>query len=201
MADNNRDYLNVIERKIIDELRIFFNTLAPTGGSPSWPADYPNNTKVFVSGQFPETEELSFPSVIVQQVGSGFEEEFVGQKVTFGSNTYNGEIYGVGYLIHIFIDKEAELDVGTSPQGSTKYRQRRLLNWMMLNIANVLNDIDWATPVSGAPTGLSYDPAFDASVDVQERHLQAWRDIGYSPVMQWWGASAQFMLTFLNYRS
>ena len=201
MADNNRDYLNVIERKIIDELRIFFNTLAPTGGSPSWPADYPNNTKVFVSGQFPETEELSFPSVIVQQVGSGFEEQFIGQKVTFGSSSYSGEIFGVGYLIHIFIDKEAELDVGTSPQGSTKYRQRRLLNWMMLNIANVLNDIDWATAVSGAPTGLSYDPAFDASVDVQERHLQAWRDIGYSPVMQWWGASAQFMLTFLNYRS
>jgi hypothetical protein len=48
---------------------------------------------------------------------------------------------------------------------------------------------------------LSYNPAYDASVDVQERHLQAWRDIGYSPVMQWWGASAQFMLTFLNYRS
>ena len=191
MADNNRDYLNVIERKLVDELRIYFNTVDGSAANP----------KVFVSGQFPETEELKFPSVIVQQIGSGFEEVFVGEKVTFGGNEYSGEIYGVGFLIHILVDKEAELDVGTSPQGSTKYRQRRLLNWMMLNIANVLNDIDWATPVSGAPTGLSYDPAFDASVDVQERHLQAWRDIGYSPVMQWWGASAQFMLTFLNYRS
>ena len=26
MVANNKDYLNVIERKIIDELRIFFNT-------------------------------------------------------------------------------------------------------------------------------------------------------------------------------
>ena len=72
---------------------------------------------------------------------------------------------------------------------------------MMLNIANVLNDIDWTTKVETSPTGLTYNPAYDASVDVQERHLQAWRDVGFSPVMQWWGASAQYMLTFLNYRS
>mgnify|MGYP003121021778 FL=1 len=191
MADNNRDYLNVIERKIIDELRIFFNTVNSSA----------NDGKVHVSGQFPETEELSFPSVIVQQIGSGFEEQFIGEKVTFGGNKYSGEIYGIGFLIHIFIDKEAQLDVGTTPQGSSKYRQRRLLNWMMLNIANVLNDIDWATEVTSQPAGLSYNPNYDASVDVQERHLQAWRDVGYSTSMQWWGASAQFMLTFLNYRS
>jgi len=198
MADNNRDYLNVIERKLVDELRIYFNTVDGSAANP----------KVFVSGQFPETEELKFPSVIVQQIGSGFEEVFVGEKVTFGGNEYSGEIYGVGFLIHILVDKEAELDVGTSPQGSTKYRQRRLLNWMMLNIANVLNDIDWATEVgtgnpgaAAAPSELSYNPQYDASVDIQERHLQAWRDVGFTPLMQWWGASAQFMLTFLNYRS
>ena len=191
MAAGNKDYLNVIERKIIDELRIFFNTVNSSA----------NDGKVYVSGQFPEPEELKFPSVVVQQIGSGFEEQFFGKKVTFGSDSYDGEIYGVGYLIHIFIDKESELDVGTTPQGSSKYRQRRLLNWIMLNVANVLNDIDWATPVTSSPAGLSYNPNYDASVDIQERHLQAWRDVGYSPVMQWWGASAQFMLTFLNYRS
>ena len=118
-------------------------------------------------------------------------------------DTYIGEIFGVGYLIHIIIDKEAQIDVGTAPQplGSTKYRQRRLLNWMMLNIANVINDIDWATKVLTTPAGLSYNPAYDASVDVQETHLQEWRDVGFSNVMQWWGATAQFMLVFLNYRS
>ena len=189
MAVNNRDYLNVIERKIIDELRIFFNTVNSSA----------NDGVVNVVGQFPEPEELKFPSVVVQQVGSGFEEQFVGESVTFGGVQYSGEILGVGYLIHIILDKEAELDVGTTPQGSSKYRQRRLLNWMMLNIANVINDIDWAT-ASTSTTGLGYNPNYDASVDVQEKHLQAWRDVGYSSRMEWWGASSQFVITFLNYR-
>jgi len=191
MALDNKDYLNVIERKIIDELRIFFNGIDGSATNP----------KVYVTGQFPEPENLKFPSVVVQQIGSGHEEQFIGGSVTMGGSSYVGEILGVGFLIHILVDKEAEIDVGTAPQGSSKYRQRRLLNWMMLNIANVLNDIDWATEVTSQPAGLSYNPNYDASVDVQERHLQAWRDVGYSTSMQWWGASAQFMLTFLNYRS
>ena len=197
MAVNNRDYLNVIERKIIDELRIFFNTVNSSA----------NDGAVNVVGQFPEPEELKFPSVVIQQVGSGLEEQFIGEQVEMLGTQYSGEILGVGFLIHIIIDKEVELDVGTTPQGSSKYRQRRLLNWMMLNIANVLNDIDWTTEVGTgnpgadpAPSSLSYNPAFDASVDVQERHLQAWRDVGFSNVMQWWGATAQYMVTFLNYR-
>jgi hypothetical protein len=191
MAVGNRDYLNVIERKLVDELRIYFNTVA--GGV--------NDGTVYISGQFPEPEDLKLPSIVVQQVGSGFEEQFVGKSVTFGGSSYQGEIYGIGFLIHIFIDKESELDVGTAPQGSPKYRQRRLLNWMMLNIANVLNDIDWKTEVTSIPAGLSYNPNYDGSVDVIETHLQAWRDVGFSGTMQWWGASAHFMLTFLNYRS
>ena len=189
MAAGNKDYLNVIERKIIDELRIFFNTVNSSA----------NDGKVYVSGQFPEPEELKFPSVVVQQIGSGFEEQFFGKKVTFGSDSYDGEIYGVGYLIHIFIDKESELDVGTTPQGSSKYRQRRLLNWMMLNISNTINDINWASAMS-SHANLSYDPNYDASVEVLERHLQAWRDVGYNPQFQWWGASAQMMIVFKNYR-
>ena len=197
MAVNNRDYLNVIERKIIDELRIYFNTIE--GGA--------SNPKVFVSGQYPEPEDLSFPSVILQQIGSGFEESLMGEKITMtdpadGSvDTYIGEIFGVGYLIHIIIDKEAQIDVGTAPQplGSTKYRQRRLLNWMMLNIANVINGIDWTTPMT-SHTQLSYDPNYDGSVEVIERNLQAWRDVGFNVAFQWWGATAQIMLTFKNYR-
>ena len=68
MAAGNKDYLNVIERKIIDELRIFFNTVNSSA----------NDGKVYVSGQFPEPEELKFPSVVVQQIGSGFEDQFFG---------------------------------------------------------------------------------------------------------------------------
>ena len=47
---------------------------------------------------------------------------------------------------------------------------------------------------------LSYDPNYDASVEVLERHLQAWRDVGYNAQFQWWGASAQMMIVFKNYR-
>ena len=158
-----------------------------------------NDGVVNVVGQFPEPEELRFPSVVLQQVGSGFEEQFIGESVSFGGTKYSGEILGVGYLIHVILDKEAELDVGTTPQGSSKYRQRRLLNWMMLNIANVINGIDWTTPMT-SHTQLSYDPNYDGSVEVIERNLQAWRDVGFNVAFQWWGATAQIMLTFKNYR-
>ena len=63
------------------------------------------------------------------------------------------------------------------------------------------DDLMGTVEVLSTPAGLSYNPAYDASVDVQETHLQAWRDVGFSNVMQWWGATAQFMLVFLNYRS
>ena len=195
MAENNRDYLNVIERKIIDELRIFFNTHNSSA----------NEGVVKVYGQFPEPEELKFPAVVIEQIGSGTEEKMIGESVSFGSSTYSGELYGVAYTINLLIDKEAQYNIGTSPQGTTnaKYKQRRLLNWMMLNIANTINSIDWATavnPGSGTPAGLSYNPRYDASVEVLESHLRAWRDVGYLPSFQWYGASAQFSLVFKNYR-
>ena len=192
MAVDNSDYLNVIERKIIDELRIFFNTHHSSA----------NNDVVKVYGQFPEPEELKFPSVIVEQVGSGFEQKMMGEKVTFGGTTYTGELYGVAFVINILIDKDTEYNIGTSPQGTTdaKYKQRRLLNWMMLNIANTITSIDWATTVSSVPAGLSYNPRYDASVEVVESHLRAWRDVGYLPAFQWYGATAEFSLIFKNYR-
>ena len=36
MALNNRDYLNVIERKIIDELRIYFNGVDGSATNPKY---------------------------------------------------------------------------------------------------------------------------------------------------------------------
>ena len=192
MAVDNGDYLNVIERKIIDDLRVFFNTHHSSAN--------PDVVKVF--GQFPEPEEMKFPAVIVEQIGSGTEEKMVGEKVTFGADTYTGELYGIAFVINVLIDKESEYNIGTSPQGTTnaKYKQRRLLNWMMLNIANTINSIDWATPVSSSPTGLSYNPRYDGSVEVMESHLRAWRDVGFLPAFQWYGASAEFSLVFKNYR-
>jgi len=198
MAVNNADYLNVIERKIIDDLRLFFNTHHSSA----------NSDVVKVYGQFPEPEELKFPAVIIEQVGSGHEEKLMGDTVTFTNpaddtiTTYTGELYGIAFLVNVLIDKEASYNVGTSPQGTTnaKYKQRRLLNWMMLNIANTINGIDWATRVTSSPTGLSYNPRYDGSVEVVESHLRAWRDVGYLPAFQWYGATAEFSLIFKNYR-
>ena len=96
MAENNRDYLNVIERKIIDDLRVFFNTHNSSA----------NDGVVKVYGQFPEPEELKFPAVVIEQVGSGTEEKMVGESVSFGSSTYSGELYGVAFTIILLIDKE-----------------------------------------------------------------------------------------------
>ena len=185
-----KDFLNLIERALILGISDKINSL--TGSSQN----------VYVYGQYPETEELKFPAVIIEQIGSGLEEKMVGEKVTFGNSSYSGEMYGVAYSINILIDKEASFNIGTSPQGTTnaKYKQRRLLNWMMLNIANTINSIDWATAVSSSPAGLSYNPRYDGSVEVLESHLRAWRDVGYLPAFQWYGATAQFSLVFKNYR-
>tara|TARA_Y100000310_G_scaffold265202_1_gene276111 strand:- start:2158 stop:2754 length:597 start_codon:yes stop_codon:yes gene_type:complete len=198
MVVDNGDYLNVIERKIIDDLRVFFNTHNSSA----------NDGVVKVYGQFPEPEELKFPSVIVEQVGSGFEEKLMGESITVTNpvdgttSSYTGELYGVAFVINILTDKESEFNIGTSPQGTTnaKYKQRRLLNWMMLNIANTINGIDWATRVTSSPSGLSYNPRYDGSVEVVESHLRAWRDVGYLPAFQWYGATAEFSLVFKNYR-
>ena len=68
------------------------------------------------------------------------------------------------------------------------YKQRRLLNWLMLNIANSVMDINWSV----------YE---EETLDVQERHLQSWRNVGFVDELKWYGASADFMLTFSNFRS
>jgi hypothetical protein len=168
-----KDYLNVIERALM------------MGISDKINGDTASDNDVYVYGQFPETEELKFPAVVIQMVGSGFNEQFFGQSATFGSSgaSGTGEVYGVTYLVHILIDKDTEITIG-----SDVYKQRRLLNWMMLNIANYVADIDWTI----------YE---EEELEVLERHLQAWRDVGFLTEFQWYGASAEFLLHFKNFRT
>ena len=52
-----KDYLNVIERALMMGISDKIKNLTGTGDD------------VYVYGQFPETEELKFPAVIIQQVG------------------------------------------------------------------------------------------------------------------------------------
>ena len=113
-----KDYLNVIERALM------------MGISDNINNDTAASNDVYVYGEFPETEDLKFPAVIVQMIGSGFEEQFFGQNVTFGSSGADGtgEVYGVQYLVHVICEKDTAITIG-----SDVYKQRKLLNWMMLN--------------------------------------------------------------------
>ena len=165
-----KDYLNIIERALMMGLSDKINSEV-TGD-------------VYVHGQFPSTEELKFPSLVVQQVSSGFEEKFHGDSITFGSDTTNssGEVYGIQFEVHIIVDKETELNIG-----GTKYKQRRLVNWLMLNIANSIMEIDWSV----------YE---EEELQILERHLASWRDVGYIDAVQWYGATADFNIYFLNKR-
>ena len=73
-----KDYLNVIERALMMGISDKLNA-AVTGD-------------VYVFGQFPETEDLKFPAIVVQQVSSGFEEQLMGQQQSFGGVSGRGEI-------------------------------------------------------------------------------------------------------------
>ena len=180
-----KDFLNLIERALIMGISDKINTQTGSG------------EEIYVYGQYPDTEELRFPAVIVQQVASGFEEKFFGESVTFGDSSNStssgsGEVYGVAFLVHLFVDKDTEITITSNriknnASETTTYKQRRLLNWLMLNIANAVMEIEWN----------DYE---EDELEVVERNLAQWRDIGYFPSAQWHGATAEFELYFLNLR-
>ena len=184
-----KDYLNVIERALMMGISDKLNDPAQ-GGTDA-------GSDVYVHGQFPETEDLNFPAVVVQLVASGFAEKYFGDKVTFGStnnttSSGSGEAYGATYLVHLFVDKDTEISITSTPNKSgsaatTVYKQRRLVNWLMLNIANAVMEINW-------------DDYEEDELEILERNLAQWRDIGFMPQAQWYGATAEFELYFLNLR-
>ena len=111
------DFINLIERKIIDQLR----------------ADFPT---CHVFGQYPEAVDVQYPAIILEIEGSGPYQKMMGEKVSFGATDYTGEIYGIIYIVHLLINEEISITVG-----SDKYKQRRLMNYLMLNVANTMTDI------------------------------------------------------------
>ena len=159
------DFINLIERKIVDQLR----------------ADFPN---CHVFGQYPEATDVKYPAIILEIEGSGPFQKMMGEKVSFGSSDYTGEIYGIIYILHVLIDRDSEITV----EGE-KYKQRRLMNYLLLNIANTMTDI-----------GTTAKP-WPVTVDVVEQEIQNWADVGYDPALELWGASVVFMVAFQNYRS
>ena len=180
-----RDFLNIIERALMMGVSDKLNAATASGDD------------IYVFGQFPESEEMKFPAIVIQLVSSGFEEKYFGEKITFGSTSNttssgSGEVYGATYLIHLFVDSKTDISVTSTPikSGSAAtiiYKQRRLVNWLMLNIANAIMEINW-------------DDYEEDELEILERHLEQWRDIGFMPQSQWYGATAEFSLAFLNLR-
>ena len=169
------DHLNIVERKLIDNLRSgTYNTTA--GTSTAW-----SSSDVTVFGQFPTTDQTKYPSIITEMAANGIETQFMGQDLTFGgSNTAaKGELYGVGFKIHVLVDRASTITVEGEP-----YKERRLLNYLMLNSANVLMDVNYNS----------------TTTEVVERHFTGFTDIGYNPDLEIWAAMASMVIVFKNNR-
>jgi hypothetical protein len=171
------DHLNVIERQLIDTMRSGnYNTTAGIGSGSAWVS---GNVKVF--GQFPDTDEVEYPCIVIEMVANGMEEQFMGQDLTYGaSNTAAiGELYGVGFNIHIAVDKDSSLTIDAQP-----YKERRLLNYLMLNCADILMDCNFTT----------------TTTEVTERHYSGFREIGYNPQLEIWASLCSMVIVFKNNR-
>ena len=170
------DHINDIERKMIDNLRSgTYRTTAGIDSGSAW-----STTDVNVFGQFPETEDTTYPAIVVEQIANGIEQQFMGQMVTSGSSSEAiGEIYGVGYDIHLAVDRFNSITVG-----GTLFKQRRLLNYLMLNCANVIMDCDFSS----------------TDCDVLTRQFTGFRDMGYDPERELWVARCGMAITFKNTR-
>jgi len=169
------DHLNIVERKLIDNLRT--GTYNITGGTATaW-----SSSDVTVFGQFPTTDEVQYPAIVTQMKANGIETQFMGQNITFGaSNTEaKGELYGVAFDIDIAVDRASTITVSGEP-----YKERRLLNYIMLNCANVLMDVDFSS----------------TTTEVVQRNYTGFTDIGYNPDLEVWAASASMIIVFKNNR-
>lgn len=160
------DFINTIERAIIDQLRTDFSGFT-------------------VYGQYPSQVDVSYPCIVVEQIANGADTQFYGQNTTFGGSDKTGEVYGLGFRFHLIVDKASSKSISPDGGGSAEvYKQRRLLNWAMLNVANTLMDI-----------------TFDAAkVQVIERRFNGFSEVGYESQLELWGSTATMMVTFENFR-
>jgi len=159
------DYINIIERKMITQLR----------------SDFPG---CHVFGQYPEAVDLSYPALILEITSSGLFDKFMGEKLTFGGEDKIGELVGLMYMVHLIVDKDAQMTVNAE-----LFKQRRLMNYLMLNVVNTFTDM-----------GSDRGGTWPATVEITHQELSNWTDIGYDAEMELWGASAVYMLVFKNYR-
>jgi hypothetical protein len=168
------DHLNNIERALIDDLRN-----KDEDGDHPWGLG-----EVTVFGQFPETEDVKYPCIVVEMVANGIEEQFLGQSVSTASEeNVTGEIYGIAFNIHCACDINSTLSTGDG----AGFKQRRLINYLMLNVANILMDCNFigATP----------------STEVTQRYHTGFREVSYNPDLETWAATTGMVVVFVNSRS
>ena len=173
------DHLNNLERQLIDNLRDgTYNTTAGIGSGSAW-----DTTDVTVFGQFPTTDQTKYPCIITEMIANGIQEEFMGQNITYGGSEKKGELYGVGFRVHIAVDRDSSITVSGAP-----YKERRLLNYLMINCANVIMDCDF----------IGSEAATDS--EVVQRIFSGFQDVGYNPELELWAAMATMVIVFKNER-
>ena len=173
------DHLNIIERKLIDNLRTgTFNIVG--GTDTAW-----SSSDITVFGQFPTTDEVKYPCIVTQMGANGIEEQFMEQKLTYGSSNTEavGELYGVAFDIQIAVDRASTITVSGAP-----YKERRLLNYLMINCANVIMDCDFIGSEAATDT------------EVVQRIFSGFQDVGYNPELELWAAMATMVIVFKNER-
>jgi len=165
-----KDFINDIERAIIDQLRLTF-------------------TDAHIYGQYPEAVDLEYPAIISEITSSGLFDKFMGEQISFGEEDKIGEVVGILFTSHLVIDKESKLSVTQDDESVVVYKGRRLLNYLMLNVANVLTDM-----------GSDRGGEWYEGTEVLQQDLNNWSDVGYDPALEMYGASAVYMIAFKNYR-
>jgi|TARA_R100001244_G_scaffold73564_1_gene59071 hypothetical protein len=169
------DHLNVLERTLIDRLRDgTYNTTAGIGSGSAW-----DTADITVFGQFPTTDQTKYPCIVTEMLANGIQEQFMGQKLTFGGSAKVGELYGVAFRLHIAVDRDSTITVESEP-----YKERRLLNYLMINGANVVMDCDFSS----------------TTTEMVERQFSGFQDVGYNPESEIWAAMATLILVFKNDR-
>jgi|TARA_Y100000310_G_scaffold239252_1_gene242823 hypothetical protein len=169
------DHINNIERTLIDNMRNGrYNNNDGIASGSAWASGTVN-----VFGQYPEPEDKKYPCIIIAQSANGLDEQFMGQAIEGPSTEDIGEMYGIGFNVHLTVDGDSTITVD-----GEGYKQRRLINYLMLGCANVLMDTDF----SGTDT------------EVVERHFTGWTQIGYSQEREVWGSTCSYVMTFKNSR-
>jgi hypothetical protein len=163
------DYINIIERELIKQLRT-------------------NYDGCHVFPQYPDAVDVAYPALIMELTSSGLFDRFMGEKLTFDGVTKTGELVGLMYIVHLIVDKDAQMSISSGDDAAEPFKQRRLLNFLMLGVANTFTDMGNA------------GSEWPGTVEVTQQELSNWTDIAYDAEMELWGGSAVYLLVFKNYR-